>query len=159
MFQGEKSPRRHFVLTSISFLDVAEKHPSLLSCPHQPVQDPDFQRLLHPWEEASWKTPASPLAGVGCLAEWLTQLQTHGQLVIELDSHIRVPPPFSHPRGPQFAHFLVFRGLRFSFVFFTTVVVIKSVLLMWHASYVQLFVALHLFPVPPRSRATGNGIE
>ena len=27
-------------------------------------------------ERASGKTPASPLAGVGCLAEWLTQLQT-----------------------------------------------------------------------------------
>ena len=32
--------------------------------------------IAHPWEEASEKNSASPLAGVGCLAEWLTQLQT-----------------------------------------------------------------------------------
>ena len=38
------------------------------SYPHQPVQDPDLQRLLHPWEEASGKTPTSPLAKVRCLA-------------------------------------------------------------------------------------------
>ena len=80
MCKGEKSPRHHFVLTSISFLDVVAKHPSLFfpskSYPYQLVQDPDLQRLIHPWEEASEKTPASPLAGVGCLADRLTQLQT-----------------------------------------------------------------------------------
>ena len=32
--------------------------------------------IPHPWEEASGKTPESPLAGVGCLAGWLTHLQT-----------------------------------------------------------------------------------
>ena len=42
------------------------------------------------------------------------------QMAIELDSHIRVLPPFSHPSGPQFAHFLVFLGLMFSFIFFAT---------------------------------------
>ena len=36
MFQGEKSPRHHFVFTSISFLDVVAEH-SLLFFPSSPI--------------------------------------------------------------------------------------------------------------------------
>ena len=61
------------------------------SYPHQLAQDPDIQRLLHPWEEASGKTPASPLAGVGCLAGWVTQPQTN-----EEDNSKLVIPMFFH---------------------------------------------------------------
>ena len=54
--------------------------------------------------------------------------------------------------------FSCFPGLRFSFVFFTTVVVANA-LLMWYASYGQSCVALQQFPLPPRSRVKENEIE
>ena len=95
-----KGVRHHFVLTSISFLDVVAEHSSLSFptsfYPHQQAQDPDLQRLPHPWEEASGKKkkPPSPPAGVGCLAEWLTQLQS--QILEEqyIDKEIDVPVMF-----------------------------------------------------------------
>ena len=78
------------------------------------------------------------------------------QMVIELDSHTRVPSTFSHPRGPQFAHFFVFLGLMFSFVFFATVVA-ASVLLTRCASYVLLFVTLFVLFFLTRPLRLGPG--
>ena len=70
------------VFTSISFFDVVVER-SLSSFPTSPiltcrlaVQTFSVQRPQRPWEEAAEKTPVHPHAGVGCLAEWLTQLQT-----------------------------------------------------------------------------------
>ena len=65
----EKHPYFH-VFTSISFLDVVAENSSLF------FPSPDLQRPQRPWEEAAENPPVHPLAGVGWLAEWLTQLQT-----------------------------------------------------------------------------------
>ena len=81
-FRVKKSPRHHFVVISISFLDVVAKHPSLFF-PTSLVLTNLFQiqtfsvYYIH-GKKLRGKTPASPLAGVGCLAEWLTHPSNTG---------------------------------------------------------------------------------
>ena len=90
----EENPRRHCVFTSISCLDVVAEDSSLFF-PTSPILTnrahyPDVQRPLHPWEEASGKTSASHLDGVGCLSKRLTQLQTQVMSPFESSESDRV---------------------------------------------------------------------
>ena len=50
-----------------------------------PLHHPDLQYPQRPWQGVAEAAQAHPLAGVGCLAEWLTQLQTQNEVAAECD--------------------------------------------------------------------------
>ena len=70
--------------------------------------------------------------GKPCKRQYLCSRRSE-QMVIELDSHIRLPSPFSHPLGAQSAHFPVFLDLRIS-----SLLAVESALHMVYVSYEHL---------------------
>ena len=89
-----KSPRHRFVFTSITFFDVVA---NITHCPfslfsHQFLHHPDFQRPQRPWQGVAETAQAHTLAGVECLTERLTQLQTQ----VMRPSSPELPQPHGH---------------------------------------------------------------